>query len=145
MRLARLLVGMASALALAQGAWAADVKGARAVFEAYEAYTAAYDPRIVDLYAPDAVVVARKGAAQRTFRGPQWQALIRAGMPVAKARKDLDSFQAVRMMAMRDGTVEIKAVRYNHLRNYSSPYRAVLKPGPQGWRIVREEVVVKPS
>jgi len=117
---------------------------ARAAFGQYETYTREYDVRLADLYADDAQVVARRGGATRMMRGDQWKALIRVGVPVAKQRGDLDTFSDVEAITLPDGTVRVRAVRFNHLKNYKSPYSAVWRQQGGRWLIVREEIQVAP-
>jgi hypothetical protein len=119
-------------------------ESARAAFAQYETYTGSFDPRIADLYAPDAVIVARRGGTTRMLNGEQWRQLIAAGLPIAKARGDLDTFTDVAARPLPDGSVEVTATRVNHLKNYSSPYRAVLRRAGERWLIAREEVQLQP-
>jgi ketosteroid isomerase-like protein len=113
---------------------------ARATFARYEAYTRNFDPRVADLYAPDAVIVINRGGETRKFSRDVWRQLIQSGMSLAKARGDLDTFTDVTTGRLPDGLVEVRATRINHLKHYNSPYRAVLRRSGDRWLIVREEV-----
>lgn len=131
------------ALLLAAPAWADVPAGARALFERYQTLERSFDPALADLYADDAVIRVTRIYANGVVRhlkipGDLYQMALRQSMADAAAQGDFNQFSAVDFKR-REGGVEVTAQRYNLWRNYTSPYRAMLRPGADGqWQIAEE-------
>jgi hypothetical protein len=74
-----------------------------------------------------------------TLPAPQYKKLIRASMPLAKARNDTSSYSDVQY-AEADGRVRITATRFSNLKKYSSPISLLVGPGPGGTWLIYEEL-----
>jgi hypothetical protein len=109
----------------------------------------AFDPAVADLYADEARIVSvRKypNGAERTLemRGVEYKSLIRSIIPLAKARRDTNTY--IDISYQRQGSrVWIRATRYSALKQYSSPYALLVGPNPSGiWLIYEEHNVTRP-
>jgi len=116
---------------------------ARALFDRYRSLERSFDPRLAELYDDDAVILVTRIYSNGVVRqlkipGDVYKLALRQSMENAAEQGDFNEYSEVEF-ATRDGAVLITAQRYNLWRNYSSPYRAVLRQGRDGaWRIVEE-------
>ena len=105
---------------------------ARAAFEANLRLAEQYDPAAAELYADEATIrnvrrYPNGQARELSLAGRQYKEMIRSAMPLAKARNDRSDYENCTYRA--DGeAVRVECQRYSHLKNYTSPYRAVLRP-----------------
>ena len=144
MKLAALVSGIALACAGSAGGAEAPAQSARAAFEKCAAYERNYDLRSADCYAPDAWIVFHRGGGTRKLSGEVVRQLTKDTMPIAKARGDWNTYTDVTTRLLPDGTVEVRATRFNHMKRYSSPYRVVFRRSGERWLVVRGEAWVKP-
>ncbi|MEO6463591.1 MAG: hypothetical protein ABIP29_11000, partial [Candidatus Eisenbacteria bacterium] len=70
---------------------------------------------------------------------PQYKALLRTAMPLAKAKDDRNRYTRV-TYAAEGPNVRIKARRYSTLKKYSSPLSLLVGPGETGPWLIREEI-----
>jgi hypothetical protein len=102
-----------------------DVDAARALFAAYEAGEAAFDPAVADLYCDTALIVDRQtladgGIRELTLSAKSRKAAIRAAMPAAQARGERNDYRDVVFVAV-DGGVRITATRHSLPADTDSP------------------------
>src|SRR5215210_6431303 len=89
-----LALALLSSIALAAPRRAQEGNGlgeAKALFTRFVQLEQAYDSRVADLYADDAVIKAKRvyptgEVREMTFAAPKYKQLIRQAMPLAKAR-----------------------------------------------------------
>jgi len=118
------------------------VDQARAFFDEFVRLEQAYDVKVADLYADDAVIRNKRTyptgeVREMSFPAAQYKSLIRQGMPVAKQRGDRSTYS--RCSYEPDGPrVRISCSRYSVLKKYASPYTLVVGPGRSGWLIFQE-------
>jgi len=70
---------------------------------------------------------------------PQYKALIRQAMPLAKVRGDTSSYSEVTFTEEGSG-VRIRALRFSNLKKYSSPLSLLVAPDRSGRWLIREEL-----
>ena len=116
---------------------------ARALFERYVSLGHAFDPAVADLYSDSAVIRNKRfypTGQERvlTMPAPQYKALIRQAMPLAKARGDMSTYSEVKYTVERAG-VRITATRFSELKRYSSPITLLVGPAEgEAWLILEE-------
>lgn len=116
---------------------------AKLLFDSYTTLSDNFDPAVADLYADDAVIkMQRKDPSGETremqMNGIQFKNSLRLAMPVAKARGDVDVFDAV-TYTEEGKNVRIKASRFNKMKNYTMPHEIVVGPDASGeWKILEE-------
>jgi hypothetical protein len=143
------LIGAFSVLALPVGAQSdADIAAAEAFFNRFAALGESYDPSVASLYADDAVIESVRrypNGTERTIRltGVEYKRLIRAAMPLARARGDRDTFSGVSFVPDGD-RIRVRCIRYSELKQYASPFELVLMRGGGRWRIVEEYSETRP-
>lgn len=123
---------------------AAPMDDARAVFERYEQLERSFDPAAADLYADDAVIKNKRTYPNGQVRelvmpAPQYKALIRQAMPVAKDRGDTSSYSEV-IFKVEGVGIRILATRFSNLKKYSSPISFLVVPNGTGQWLIREEL-----
>jgi hypothetical protein len=132
------------AAAAAPEATGAARKAAKVLFSRYVDLEHAFDPALVDLYAPGAhiqrrVIVSGRPPRVDTWAGAQYKDLLRNGL--AKAKKtgqDLNFYSAVSYLS-EGNRVRIKARRYAKLENVVTPVEILVGPDLSGsWRIFEE-------
>ena len=134
----------APAAAAAQEATGAARQSAEALFSRYVDLEHAFDPALVDLYAPEArirskVIVPGRSPNVRSWSGTEYKELLRRALAKAKeTRKDLNFYSAVTYL--REGSrVRIKAMRYAEMQKALSPVELLVGPDSGGtWRIFEE-------
>jgi hypothetical protein len=145
MRIAALMVFTYTALAIAQGAPSADARAkAEQLWNRYVALEAAFDPAVADLYADSALIRNRRTyptgeVREATVPAPQYRALVRQAIPLAKAKNDTNRYSDC-VYTAEDARVRIVCARFSALRNYTSPISVLLGPGPAGDWLIFEEL-----
>lgn len=135
---------VAAALALQpSSARSSPEDDARAAFEAYVRLGHQYDPAAADFYSDDATIrnLRRYPTGQTRelgMTGKQYKDLIRAAMPMARARGDKSDYRDCTYRA-DGGAVRVHCERYSRLKGYASPYRALLKRAPSGEWLIHDE------
>ena len=117
---------------------------ARKLFERYVESERTFDAAVAELYADDAVIRNKRTYPDGTTRvstmpAPQYKALIRQAMPLAKAREDTSTYSEVRY-AEEGRRIRITATRYSNLKKYSSPLSLLVGPSPEGGWLIFEEL-----
>jgi hypothetical protein len=151
MRTACVLAILLAGLALSPPATAdPDAEAAaRAAFEANIARGHRYDSAAAEFYADEATIrnVRRYPTGQARemmLTGTQYKELIRTAMPAAKARGDRSDYRSCRYTVAGEA-VRVECERYSHLKQYTSPYRALLKKAPSGaWLVYDEDSESRP-
>ena len=145
MRIAALFVIGYTALASAQGAPSADARTkAEQVWNRYVTLEAAFDPAVADLYADSALIRNRRTyptgeVREATVPAPQYRALVRQAIPLAKAKNDTNRYSDC-VYTAEGARVRIVCARFSALRNYTSPISVLLGPGPAGDWLIFEEL-----
>lgn len=133
-----LTVAVASGLASTD-----DLDKAKALFKQYIALETAYDPAMADLYVETAVIRNRRiyptgQVRELTIPAVQYKSLIRAAMPLAKARGDYSTYSET-SFTQEGQNVRIHAIRFSVLKQYSSPITILVGPVSSGaWAIFEE-------
>ncbi len=137
------------AILLVSIAWSATILAAdpsakaKQLFERYVALERAFDAAQADLYADDAKIQNTRTyptGQKRTveFPAPEYKKLLRAAMPLAKARGDTSTYSDVKYAQVGE-RVRITCTRFSELKKYSSPLSLLVGPGADGkWLIVEE-------
>jgi ketosteroid isomerase-like protein len=119
------------------------VDRAKALFKRYVELANGFDPAVADLYSDDAVIKNKRtyptgNVRELSMPAPQYKALIRQAMPLAKARGDRSTFTDCKYEEAGE-QVRITCSRYSEMKKYTSPLTLVV--GPQtggGWLIFEE-------
>jgi hypothetical protein len=125
---------------------------ARRFFERYVALGDAYDVAIAELYLDTSRITSlRRGPVASQDRmleidGARWRGMVRAAMPVARARGDRSEFRNVRMEPAGE-QVRVRAERYAVVKCYwDRAYSMLIGRGPDGGlRIVAEHFETQPG
>jgi hypothetical protein len=130
--------------AFVSAAFAAPIDEARALFDQYVQLEQAFDPSVSELYAEDALIRNKRTyptgqVRELSIPAPQYKALIRQAMPLAKARSDANSYSKV-TFALEGAGVRIHAMRFSHLKKYTSPLSMLVAPNEAGQWLIREEL-----
>lgn len=139
------LQGFLLALSLFHGsANAGPVDEAQALFEHYVALEHSFDPAAADLYADAALIMNRRTypngqSRELTMPAPQYKALIRQSMPLARARGDTSTYSDLRFIE-EDRGVRVLALRFSNLKHYSSPLSLLIGPDATGHWLILEEL-----
>jgi hypothetical protein len=144
MRIAAFVVVGLTATAAAQGLSADARAKAEQVWNRYVALEAAFDPAVADLYADTAVIRNKRTyptgqVRELTVPAAQYKTLIRAAMPLAKARNDLNRYSGC-TYAAEGVRVRIACARFSVVKNYTSPISLLVGPGPTGGWLIFEEI-----
>lgn len=142
-----LLAAIYSSAVFAQGGTAnagGHLESARALFDRYVALERSFDPAMADLYAVDALIRNRRTyptgqVRELTIPAPQYKALMRQAMPLAKAQDDTNRYSDC-AYSPEGERVRIKCARYSERKNYSSPMELLVGPGPAGRWVVFAEL-----
>jgi hypothetical protein len=122
---------------------ASPVDQAKALFVRFVQLEQAYDLRVADVYADDAVITNKRTypngqVRELTFPAQKYKQLIRQALPVARARGDRSTYTQC-VYEPQGPRVRITCARYSELKKYSSPYVLVVGPGGSGrWQILEE-------
>lgn len=121
---------------------------AKEFFARYAELARAFDPRVGDFYATGAVISMRRltpggGIQERELSGRDYRQQVRAAMPVAQERKDVNTYSEV-TYTLEDRRVRIAGMRFAELRKHSSPFSMLAGVNSDGeWRIYEERVEIK--
>lgn len=123
---------------------AAPLDDAKTLFDRYVQLESEFDPALADLYADNAVIKNTRRYPDGQVRelsipAPQYRDLIRAAVPVAKARGDRSSYSDVAFVE-ESGGVRITGTRFSHLKRYSSPISLLVAPNASGRWLIQEEL-----
>lgn len=116
---------------------------AQSVFASYQSLERAFSPDVADLYCDTAVirnVRTYPGGQKRTLEmpAPKYKALIRAAMPLAKAKGDYSTYSKV-AYAPEGENIRITATRYSVAKQYSSPISLLVGSCNGGdWALLEE-------
>ena len=100
----------------------------------------AFDPATSDLYSDDAKIQNTRTyptGQKRTLTLPaaDYKKLIKAAMPLAKARGDTSTYSVIKYSPGKD-RVRITCTRFSELKKYSSPLSLLVGPDKDGkWLI----------
>jgi hypothetical protein len=117
---------------------------AKRLFRRMEELGREFDPALADLY-DDAAVIRNtrrypNGQSRTmTIAAPRYKQMIRTLMPAAKARGDLSTYSDVTFTLAGD-RIRIDAMRYSHLKEYSSPISWLVGPSEGGAWLVFQEI-----
>jgi hypothetical protein len=117
---------------------------AKALFNRYVALEHAFDPAVADLYADDAVVKNKRTyptgqVREVTFPTPQYKALLRQAMPLAKQAGDKSTYSDCRYSEEAE-RVRINCTRYSERKKYTSPVSLLVGPGATEEWLIHEEL-----
>ena len=141
-------------IAISSGAAHAEdsVLEAQRVFKQFTDLERTFDPALADLFAPNAVVkdvrIYQDGQTKTiTWSGTDYKQVLRAGLPVARLRNDLNTYSQVSFI--REGNnVRVKTTRQCQLKKSSGPFEIVVAPtnanGRNVWKIVEETAQNEP-
>ncbi len=130
---------LASACAIASEASSAGKR----VFAQYQMLERTFSPAAADLYCDTALIRNTRrypDGNTRTLQFPadKYKALVRAAMPLARARGDLNTYSATTFKS-EGANVRITTTRYSLLKKYSSPMSLLVGPCKQGpWAVLEE-------
>ncbi len=119
-----------------------------ALWERYVALEHAFDPKMVGLYWPDAVLYNERhypmGVRNMQVPFSQMRPLLIESMPVAKSRGDISDYTDVSFEREGAERVRIRSTRFNRLKQYEAPFEVVVTKGEGGWRVAEEHLVSQP-
>ena len=120
------------------------VDKAKALFNRYVALEHAFDAAVADLYADDAVIKNKRTyptgqVRDVTFPAPQYKALLRQAMPLAKQVGDKSTYSDCRYSAEAE-RIRVNCTRYSERKNYSSPISLLVGPAPKNEWLIFEEL-----
>lgn len=124
------------------------LSSARELFQRYIDLERNFDVAQGELYAPDARVKNTRlypGGQNQviSLSGAEYRRLLRAALPLAKARNDQNQYSAITYQ--KEGTgVRIKCTRFSQSKQYSSPLELVVAPVGGTWLITSESSQTKP-
>lgn len=122
----------------------ADVQAAKAVFDRLVALEAAYDPRLGDLYAHDAVVIERvveNGMVKRTREIPmlRYRQLLPEALRLSQLAQDVSVHSRVSAHRVAEGWVAVRSLRTSSQSRGPAPYELLVRQDPDlVWRIAKE-------
>lgn len=124
--------------------FAGPIDDAKVLFQRYTALEAAFDPTITDLYSDDAVISNTRTYPTGQVRvvtipAPQYKALIRKVMPLARMKSDYSTYSETTFTLESNG-IRIKAKRFSVLKKYESPISILVAPDKTGTWTIREEL-----
>lgn len=125
----------------------ASLERARQVIESYVNLERAYDPRLADLYADEAVIKANtngpNGESQWvTAQGWQYKKMVREAMPKFRAQGFKASYSAARY-EMSGKNVRVSVVQYVDKSRASHPIQWTIGPGRTAQWLILEEVSIR--
>lgn len=147
-RFGTLLITVALAVAAqAQERPDASLERARQVIETYVSLERAYDPRLADLYADEAVIKANQvgpnGQSQWvTAQGWQYKKMIRDAMPGFRAQGYKASYSGARY-EMAGKNVRVSVMQSVDKAHSPSPIQWTIGPGRTSQWLILEEVSVR--
>jgi len=141
--LARILATTALVLASTLTNASEVVQQAQALFAKYVETYHAFDPAVADLYSDEAVIQNTRtyptGAVRKlAIPAPQYKAMLRQVMPLAKQRGDRSQYSEPRF-TQEGSAVRIQLTRYSELKKHTSPMSLLVGPDRTGHWVVLEE------
>ena len=123
---------------------ASPVDEAKRLFDRYVALERAFDPALAELYSSDAVIRNKRRyptgqVRELTIPASKYKELIRTSLPLAKARRDTNTYSDVGYVE-EDGRVRVTATRFTNLKKYSSPMSLLVGPSNTGRWLIYEEI-----
>ncbi len=117
---------------------------ARALFKQYVDLEHAFDVTVADLYSDDALIKNKRTyptgqVREMTFPAPQYKALIRQAMPLAKQAGDTSTYTDCKYTP-EAARVRITCTRYSERKKYSSPISLLVGAGKNGKWLIFEEL-----
>ncbi|MBX9725430.1 MAG: hypothetical protein K2X81_28795 [Candidatus Obscuribacterales bacterium] len=122
---------------------------AQKLFKQYTDFEHSYDLSQADLYAPNAIIkdtrIYQDGPSKTlTWNGGEYKQILKASLPVAKARNDQYNYSQV-AYNKEGSNIRIKCIRYSVSKKYSAPLELVLTPnGKGGYKILEESCQSQP-
>jgi hypothetical protein len=125
----------------------ASLERARQVIESYVNLERAYDPRLADLYADEAVIKANQsgpnGESQWvTAQGWQYKKMIRDAMPRFRAQGFKASYSGARY-ELSGKNVRVSVMQYVDKSRSSNPVQWTIGPGRTSQWLILEQVIVQ--
>jgi ketosteroid isomerase-like protein len=122
----------------------AAVDKAKALFNKYVALEHAFDAAVADLYADDAVIKNKRTyptgqVREVTFPAPQYKAVLRQAMPLAKQAGDTSRYSDCKYSAEAE-RIRVTCTRYSERKKYSSPISLLVGRAPKGEWLIFEEL-----
>jgi hypothetical protein len=142
-----LLTAALFAAAQAQERPDASLERARQVIESYVNLERAYDPRLADLYADEAVIKSNQsgpnGESQWvTAQGWQYKKMVRDAMPKFRSMGFKASYSGARY-ELSGKNVRVSAVQYIDKSRSSNPIQWTIGPGRRSQWLILEEVSIR--
>lgn len=121
---------------------------AQKLFKQYTDLERNYDTSITDLYAPDAVIKDTRqyqdGQSKTlTWTGESYKQILKAQIPVAKARGEQYAYSAPAYTREGSG-VRIRCTRTLQHKKFSSPLELLTGPSKGSWKILEEVLQSQP-
>jgi hypothetical protein len=125
----------------------ASLERARQVIESYVSLERAYDPRLADLYADEAVIKANQagpnGESQWvTAQGWQYKKMVRDAMPRFRAQGFKASYSGARY-EMSGKNVRVSVMQYVDKSRSSYPIQWTIGPGRTSQWLILEQVIMQ--
>lgn len=140
------LVVLAAGLTAAALSWAqpAGLDAAKHLFAQYLALEEAYDPRIVELYADEALITSRRTfpmgePIDTVIPATSYKTTLRQLVAAAKARGERNTYSKVSYTPEGE-LVRINASRFSELRQRRSPISLLVGRSPSGNWLIYEEL-----
>lgn len=136
-------LGLAVPVEAAKREDASPLTQGRLFFEKYIRMERTFDPRLADLYAPEAIIEHRMirpngKEVVATLPADTYKEYIRAAMPLAEFRGEYAIYSDITYLE-ENGGIRIKAARYAGLNGGHSPLSILLLPSPDGKWLIYEE------
>jgi hypothetical protein len=125
----------------------ASLERARQVIESYVSLERAYDPRLADLYADEAIIKVNQtgpnGESQWvTAQGWQYKKMVRDSLPKSRAKGYRAAYSGARY-EMYGKKVRVSVMQYVEKSGTSNPVQWVIGPGRTSQWLILEEVAVR--
>ena len=123
---------------------AGAIDDAQIFFGRYTALEKAFDPALADLYSEEAYIKNTRyypdgKSKEMVIKGIDYKRLIKAALPIAKARGDSNIYSDV-VYTEEKGAVRIRAIRFSELKKYESPISILVMQGHGGKYRIYEEI-----
>ncbi len=124
------------------------VTEAQKLFKQFTELEHAYDPAQGELYSPTAVIkdtrIYQDGHNNTlTWTGDSYKQIIKAQLPVAKARNEQNVYSQV-SYSREGNNVRIKCSRFSALKKFTGPMELLVAPNGKGWKIIEESCQSQP-
>jgi hypothetical protein len=120
-----------------------SIQEAQQLFRKFKQREAAFDPSLAALYSNYAKVYTLRRMKNGRVRplsssGREFKRNLRKTLALAKKRGDRNTYSRVRYLP-EGRSVRIRAMRYNRMKQYSSPFTLLVGKDADGeWRIVED-------